>query len=66
LKHALEYSPILTTHSPPTTIDGIIQNMTLETKAQEEKVQDAFQDLDALMVRAGEMVSDSFNKRAQL
>jgi hypothetical protein len=40
--------------------------MTLETKAQEEKVQDAFQDLDALMVRAGEMVSDNFNKRAQL
>ncbi len=30
--------------------------MSLESKAQEEKVQDAFQDLDALMVRAGEMV----------
>jgi hypothetical protein len=31
--------------------------MSLEAKAQEESMQSAFQDLEVLMVRAGEMVS---------
>lgn len=40
------------TNSP----DGILQTISLETKTKQEDVQDAFKDLEALMVRAGEMV----------
>ncbi|KAI5453584.1 Vacuolar protein-sorting-associated protein 36 [Naganishia albida] len=37
-------------------IDGILANIDLENKAKTEEVKDAFEDLEALMVRAGEMV----------
>lgn len=33
-----------------------MQNISLDSKAKEDDMQDAFQDLEALMVRAGEMV----------
>lgn len=36
--------------------DHILQSMKLENKAQDEHMQDAFKDLEVLMVRAGEMV----------
>lgn len=38
-------------------IDGIMQQMTLEAKVKDDSMQDAFKDLEILMVRAGEMVS---------
>lgn len=37
-------------------IDGIMQNMGLESRKAESNVQEAFQDMEALMLRAGEMV----------
>ncbi|WWD17362.1 hypothetical protein CI109_101803 [Kwoniella shandongensis] len=37
-------------------IDGILQSMDLSAKAQDEHMQSAFADLEALMLRAGEMV----------
>jgi len=33
-----------------------MQSMTLESKAKDDRMQDAFKDLEVLMVRAGEMV----------
>jgi hypothetical protein len=36
--------------------DGIMQQMTLEAKVKDDSMQDAFKDLEVLMVRAGEMV----------
>jgi hypothetical protein len=40
-----------------TVTDGILQSMRLEAKAKDSHMQDAFKDLEVLMVRAGEMVS---------
>lgn len=37
-------------------IEGILQTITLESRATESNVQEAFKDLDELMIRAGEMV----------
>ncbi|KAK8864340.1 hypothetical protein IAR55_001587 [Kwoniella newhampshirensis] len=37
-------------------IDGILQSIDLNAKAQDEHMQSAFADLEALMLRAGEMV----------
>ncbi|WVQ82293.1 hypothetical protein IAT38_004421 [Cryptococcus sp. DSM 104549] len=37
-------------------IDGILQQMDLSARAQDEHMQSAFADLEALMLRAGEMV----------
>ncbi|GHJ83930.1 hypothetical protein NliqN6_0332 [Naganishia liquefaciens] len=37
-------------------IDGILAGISLENKAKTDEVKDAFEDLEALMVRAGEMV----------
>jgi hypothetical protein len=36
--------------------DGILANIELENRSKREEVKDAFEDLEALMVRAGEMV----------
>jgi len=36
--------------------DGILQSISLDAKAQDDNMQSAFQDLEVLMVRAGEMV----------
>ena len=37
-------------------IDGILQNISLENQSKQGDVEDAFKDLEALMVRAGDMV----------
>jgi ESCRT-II complex subunit VPS36 len=36
--------------------DGIMQSINLDVKAKDDRMQDAFKDLEVLMVRAGEMV----------
>lgn len=36
-----------------------MRNISLEAKAKDEGMQDAFRDLEVLMVRAGEMVSSA-------
>jgi ESCRT-II complex subunit VPS36 len=36
--------------------DGILQNISLENQSKQGDVEDAFKDLEALMVRAGDMV----------
>ena len=39
--------------------DGIMQSINLDVKAKDDRMQDAFKDLEVLMVRAGEMVGPS-------
>ncbi|RSH87438.1 hypothetical protein EHS25_003348 [Saitozyma podzolica] len=51
---------------PGAGIDGILQSMSLEAKAQDESMQSAFRDLEVLMVRAGEMVRLAQNLNAKL
>lgn len=47
-------------------IDGIMQSISLESKAADSKMQDAFKDLEVLMVRAGEMVKLAQSLSAKL
>lgn len=37
-----------------------MQSISLDAKAKDDRMQDAFKDLEVLMVRAGEMVRTSF------
>jgi hypothetical protein len=43
--------------------DGIMQSINLDVKAKDDRMQDAFKDLEVLMVRAGEMVRSPFFSR---
>lgn len=47
-------------------IDGIMQNMGLESRKAENNVQEAFKDMEALMLRAGEMVNLVKNLNSKL
>jgi ESCRT-II complex subunit VPS36 len=44
--------------------DGIMQSINLDVKAKDDRMQDAFKDLEVLMVRAGEMVRPPSSLRA--
>ena len=46
--------------------DGILQSINLDAKVQDENMQSAFQDLEILMVRAGEMVRSTSDHRLNL
>ncbi|WVF71527.1 hypothetical protein IAT40_006335 [Kwoniella sp. CBS 6097] len=50
---------------PGAGIDGILQTMDINAKSQDQHMKSAFADLEALMLRAGEMVrlAQSFNSR---
>ncbi|ORX36706.1 EAP30/Vps36 family-domain-containing protein [Kockovaella imperatae] len=47
-------------------IDHIMQSISLDSKAQDSHMQDAFKDLEILMVRAGEMVKMAQSLNAKL
>ena len=47
-------------------IDGIMQSIKLDSQTQSDHMQDAFRDLEVLMVRAGEMVKIAQSLNAKL